>query len=458
MNYGLAKVTVLDNGVRAITRRVPPLKNYRGCVNIAVRIEAGARDEITGRKYPAGSMHFLEHLLSYGSKKYPTPTRDLIKSVGGTFNIAALLSSTVCTVTVPSEHAVYALEVLGAMFSNPILDKSHVEAERSVIQIERAGGELDPKRIEELWPLYVGHGKNPRLYPVIGHERGIDEVSSETMENIYAEHFRGGRIIVAVERDIDHQEIVDAIDKSFRLAPGVREPTEVPVYTGGDDRHPLAVGATYLVAGFKAPRPGELDQQAAFRVTQSLLTARDGEGGPHSFFNALRNNGLAYQVEVVNRITTDASMLTISSATLPRRGYSEKVLQTINAVLARLAECVDPVSFERVMSNAREENKRAQKYDLYGPENMASDYYYNGCVLAPHHCSEQELKVTQADIRKVARDLLVNRSTLLATGDLSNVPAPDEVDNILCGSLSSAIPDEPIFTPIVLQGGILKAA
>jgi predicted Zn-dependent peptidase len=458
-----AILTQLNNGLRVVTHRVPKAR----AAEITVCTLAGARDEVTGG-FPRGTLHWLEHGFCYGSQQYPLPPRRLIRkikgfrspSVGGRFNIAAGLAFTTCYARVPRAAVGYSLDIMGALFSQPNLHEDHVEVhtERDVIQIETTENDFDFASLA----TYIGYGKHPLLHPVIGSEDGIDAASIDTLRAIHAQNFLGGRTVVAVEgSDIKHDDIVAAVERRFALPPGLRPPSEIPIYTGGDARYPLAgsnaaghtvpLKGTHMAVAFKAPCLTDFKAGAALQVARNLLDEPNDES-EHSLFYALRDRGSIYGVNVGAAQEMDSGLLTIAYKTLAKPGYASRTLNTIRNVLANLADRVDGDSFRRIRTLEKHDFNHLRTCDVIGSGRLAEDVFLHGEVQPLEYYSALRLEVTKKDVRNIVGAMIDNPPTFLATRNISHVPSEEEIQDIFGRpSPSPARSNFPHIEPVVRE-------
>ena len=126
--------TVLDNGLRVLSRRMP----HTMSASICVYVGAGSRYEDEGQ---AGISHYVEHMLFKGTKRRPTSIdiSAAIEGIGGVINGSTdrELCSYWCKVALP--HFLQGLDVLMDIISEPLFDVGEVETERAVIQEELVG-------------------------------------------------------------------------------------------------------------------------------------------------------------------------------------------------------------------------------------------------------------------------------------------------------------------------------
>ncbi len=124
-----AAVAELASGLRVATLPSPHLA--RAAITFATRV--GARYE---RGASAGLSHFLEHMLHRGTPRHPTAhaLASAIESMGGTLDAATGVDTGTFTLSVPPEHVLGAIDLLGEIITTPLF--SAIEVERGIVREE----------------------------------------------------------------------------------------------------------------------------------------------------------------------------------------------------------------------------------------------------------------------------------------------------------------------------------
>src|SRR5207248_9871030 len=101
-------------------------------ITMAIMFKVGSRYETDEQ---AGVSHFLEHMFFKGSAKYAGAKEiaEAIEGVGGVLNAATDKELTMFWARVPRTKAKLAVDVLGDMLFQPLLDPAELEKERLVV-------------------------------------------------------------------------------------------------------------------------------------------------------------------------------------------------------------------------------------------------------------------------------------------------------------------------------------
>ena len=122
----------LDNGIEVV---VYPIKEVEA-VSIQVAMLAGSSSEDEDK---VGTLHFLEHLLFQGSKKYPTQMDVALnfEEIGASHDASVSALDTKFWFFAPDSKVKEALENAYEMISNPIFPDRAIENSRQVILTEK---------------------------------------------------------------------------------------------------------------------------------------------------------------------------------------------------------------------------------------------------------------------------------------------------------------------------------
>src|SRR5438874_2838152 len=185
-NAGVQKYVLseLDSGERVISEKVPSVRS----VALGFWLGTGSRDE---REERAGVSHFIEHLLSKGSRSYSAQEiAETFDSMGAELNAATSREHTVVYSRVPDAHVETALDVMCDMVFAPSL--ADLDQEREVVLEEIAMYEDTPQElVHDLFSEAV-FGNHPLGRPVIGTAEVISTISRRAIANYHRTAYAGG--------------------------------------------------------------------------------------------------------------------------------------------------------------------------------------------------------------------------------------------------------------------------
>jgi predicted Zn-dependent peptidase len=296
------EISELDSGERIITERVPSVRS----VAIGYWIGAGSRDEKDER---AGVSHFLEHLLFKGSSSYSAQDiAEIFDGLGGELNAATSREHTVLYSRVTDAHLETAVDVMTDMVFSPTF--AELDSEREVVLEEIAMYEDTPQElVHDLFSEAV-FGTHPLGRPVIGTRDVISTVSRRALASYHRAMYTGGNVVVAAAGNLEHNEVVQLIQRAQRgehaLRKGVRvrRPLVAPPPPGlrfqrkDTEQYHVCVGA---------PGIARSDRR---RFAASLLDSILGGAASSRLFQEIREKrGMAYAVYSFVSQYTDTGMV-----------------------------------------------------------------------------------------------------------------------------------------------------
>ena len=201
--------SVLDNGLRVITQKIPATRSLA----LSWWVGAGSRDE---DQDSAGSTHFLEHLLFKGTaRRSAFDIAQAFDAVGGESNAETGKEHTNYWARVLSDDTAMAIDVLGDMISGSLIDPEEFETERGVILDELAMSEDNPPEVvHEAYQLAV-FGDNSLGRPVGGSQETIRSVKRDDVWDYYRRVYAPSSLIIAAAGDVNHDEIVEKVCRSL---------------------------------------------------------------------------------------------------------------------------------------------------------------------------------------------------------------------------------------------------
>jgi len=319
--------TQLDSGLRVVTEALPHLRS----VAVGFWVGTGSRDEPAGQ---AGVSHFLEHLLFKGTEDRDAATiAEAVESGGGDMNAFTAQEVTTFYVRVPDDRLPLALDILSDIVWRPALRPADVDSERQVILEELHLRDDEPEDlVHDLFTRAV-FPEHPIGREVIGSVATIEAMTRAGIADFHARHYRPGNVVVAAAGNLDHDQVVNLVEKGLDAAAGTRPPRAA--YPGQPPPRPLAVlerptEQAHLVLGMRALRNDDPDRYALTVLNQVL-----GGGMSSRLFQEVREQrGLAYSVYSFRAALEETGVLAVSAGTAPDR--VDELLDVLDAELRRV--------------------------------------------------------------------------------------------------------------------------
>jgi predicted Zn-dependent peptidase len=280
--------SVLANGVRVL---VEPIQTVRS-IAIGVWCHSGSRDE---QPAEAGISHLIEHMLFKGtSRRTAKQIADEIEGRGGVLNAFTDKEATCFYCRVLSDDAAIALDVLGDMVTNSLLDPTELEVEKGVVleEIKRAedepGDHVHEVHIARRWPDHA-LGR-----PVIGTSHSVSNLNREALVAYMERQYRGPSIVVAAAGNVDPQIVQGFAQANLGGYPDVRERAPLPRPAGSAGKVEISkdIEQVHFCIGTDGPSLNDPDL-----YTQAVLDAILGGGMGSRLFQEIREKrGLAYAI------------------------------------------------------------------------------------------------------------------------------------------------------------------
>jgi predicted Zn-dependent peptidase len=301
----------LANGIRVVTERMPEARS----VTVGAWVGVGGRDEPVPL---AGASHFLEHLLFKGtSSRSARQIAEEIDAVGGEMNAFTSREHTAYYTRLPAAQARLGFDILGDVLTDPAFRPHEVDAERQVI-VEEILMNLDvpEDHVHTLLAeaLFPGH---PLGREVLGTRESVEAASRDEIAAFFEEWYRPRNLVVAAAGDLDHDELVEAFDRSLgRLSGGA-----APVRSAPDAPpeplvvHDDATEQVHIAMGWRGVDHDD-DRRYPLLVANQVL----GGGMSSRLFQEVREErGLCYSVYSWASTYGDAGTAGVYAGTGPSR-------------------------------------------------------------------------------------------------------------------------------------------
>ncbi|MEW6152960.1 MAG: pitrilysin family protein [Actinomycetota bacterium] len=403
----LVRQEVLASGLTVVSEHMPGSK----VASVGFWVDAGSRDE---DPVVAGASHFLEHLLFKGTEtRSAHEIAQAVEAVGGEMNAFTTKEYTAFYVRLLDEDLTLALDILSDIIWSPSFRPEEIDAERQVILEEINMHEDEPSDlVHELCQaaLYPGH---PLGREVLGERDTITAMARDQIRGYWAAHYRPASIVVAAAGNVDHDDLVAAVDKRF-AGPEGAGPARTATVPGPPvpvtvDRR--ATEQAHLVVGMRAGARDDDDRYALAVLNQVL-----GGGMSSRLFQEVREKrGLAYSVYSYRGAYLETGLLAIYAGTSPAR--AKTVLELVNEQLDRLLQ--EDIS-ERELEVARGHVKGSVVLSLEESSSRMSRIgrarLVHGDVMTMEEMVERTEAVTPADVRRVIENVIGGPRALAVVG------------------------------------------
>lgn len=316
-----------------------PLHRFRidgtRAVTILVAFDAGARTE---RPDENGMAHFLEHLVFKGGEKYDhyKKVNDTAERMGGSMNAYTSHDLVAFHITVRSESAPQAIDLLTDFVGRPRIDSGELDRERGVV-IQEIHRYLDqPAAVAEDLIDRAAYGEHPLGRTVLGPEEHLRTFTREAIVAFRERRWAGARGGAFIVGDLDHlpgdAEIAELFGRFPALEPeGPAEPAPDPLPETLVDRRDTAQSHLRILyrAGITPSDPAE---RAALSIYSTLL---GGSMSSRLFDEIREQRGLCYSVWSAEHVRSDQAVIQLGSGL--ESGKAQEAYRRMREIVAELA-------------------------------------------------------------------------------------------------------------------------
>ncbi len=418
MAYSVNK-TILANGIKVITRKMPHLRS----VSMGVWVNVGARDE---SPVESGLSHFIEHMIFKGTKKRTAfQIAKEFDAIGGHTNAFTSIENTCYHAKVMDAHLDTMVDILSDVFLNSIFDDKEVENERAVILQEIGMAEDNPDEYIHILSGMNFWGNNSLGRSVLGSRENIKSFNSDTIKRFFHLFYQPERIIVSVAGNLEHNHLIDIAGPVFEsVQPGndcsrrITPDKHCKVEIHYKDLEQVHICLATNGMSITDPR----------RYAYSLLNTILGGNMSSRLFQEIREKrGLAYSVYSYASSFVDTGVFSIYTGVAP-----ENMQKSIQLIL----EAISKISKNRIDSNELRYAKEYTKGNLMlaseSNDNqmvrMAQNETHFGRYIPMEEIINNIEAVTEDDILELAESLFQNnRFALTLLGPVTDKHAFDDI-------------------------------
>lgn len=358
--------TVLKNGIRIITKKMP----YVRSVSMGVWVEVGARDETPSEN---GISHFIEHMIFKGTlKRSAYEIAKEFDAIGGYTNAFTSMESTCYHAKVMDTHLEKMIDMLSDIFLNSLFDDKEIERERMVILQEIGMVEDNPEELIHVLSGKTFWGDHPLGRSILGTRQNVMQLNPEIILDFFHRLYQPERIVIAAAGNLEHAKIVELIAPTFeavhsgdgfpeRHPPQGRSQTSV---------HERKLEQTHICIGTRG-LPVIDRQRYAFSLMNTIL---GGNMSSRLFQEIREQRGLAYSIYSFVASQVDTGMFGVYAGVDPNN-----TLQTIELILRQMR---------------RIKEKRVAATELHD----AKEYTKGSLLLASESVDNQMFRLAQNEI------------------------------------------------------------
>jgi predicted Zn-dependent peptidase len=397
--------TETASGIRVLTETMPDLRS----VTSGFWVGVGSRDEPQELN---GISHFIEHLLFKGtSKRTARQIAEDFDAMGGELNAFSAKEYTCYYSKILDEDVEEAFEVMSDMLKDSQLLPRDLDSERNIILEEIAMHEDSPDDI--IHDLFVAAlwESHPLGQSVLGHQNVIRTLTRDDVVGYFDRFYRPRNIVVAVAGNIEHDRVVDLINRFLDGEnPGERHRrhTVVPEIRPHTVVYDRPTEQAHIVLGTRG-----LPRQSPARFTLAVLDNVLGGGMSSRLFQKVREErSLAYSIFSYHSMYIETGLFAVYAGTSPDN--TSAVLEIIKEELDLILEKgITPEELERAKGHIKGSLVLSLEDSGSRMTRLGKAEVCGGEILSMDQLLAKIDAVSVEDVKKLAHDLFGPRKLVV---------------------------------------------
>lgn len=393
---------------------------------VLVFVGTGSKHE---SKPESGLSHFLEHMYFKGTTLRPSARAILeeLDSLGAVSNAFTSSEYTGYYTKGNPKHIETFIEILSDIYLHSTFPEKEIEKEKGVI-IEEINMYEDMPH-DKVWKVLFAamYGDQPAAWPITGSKENVLGFSRKDFLRYQKQHYAASNTVVVVAGSFDPAAVQQAVKTSFAaISREIPKKAKKVIDTQAEAKvaiHTKTTDQMHIVLAFRSIALGHPDRAAV-----SLLSTILGGGMSSRLFLELREErGAAYYVRAEQDSYIDHGMFAISAG-IDKSRY-EEIMESIVTVLKEMKDT--PVSAAE-LAKVKEYTLGMMRLGLESSDSIAGFYgtqlLLKGGYQTPEQLTKEYMKVTAADIQRVAKKILDSRkATLAVVGPIQRESVSTEV-------------------------------
>ena len=387
-------------------------KNQSMLTTIVVGFQAGSALE-SQNDFPAGTAHYLEHMMFKGTKKRDSfaMSRE-IAFHGGDSNAYTSHEQVCFFVTIPSDKFGIGVEILHDMLTDPLFPQEEFEKERQVILEEHAS--LNESIYSVMSRHFMGSFfSNYLSKEIIGTEESINSITLDDVKRFYNSFYNKENMVISVCSNLKKAVVLEALEKYFGeqdnvFVPLIKEEptslreTKVIKVVRGD------LEQDHVLWGWESSKLGEPDSCAEF-VLASIL----GDGMDSRLFQQVRErSNLVYGIGAGNSANRSSGYFVINFSTRHQNLEEAKKI-----ILAEVDKIMNDLPTDEELQRSKNKMLTGVYRAWQSPENSAMkmlETFINSNKIADIEKTRKViLAVTKEDVNRVAKKVFGGNNVMV---------------------------------------------
>merc|ERR1719445_422086 len=421
------EVTKLENGIRVVTLQSPiPYSS------IGVFCDAGS---IWEDPSISGVSHFLQTIAfkSTTNRSAFAFTHDMLR-IGANVNCVTNREHTIYSADCLPEYAPAVLSAFGDVIQNSEFNsKDLAEGVANYKELLKdMNNQPDMQIMEAIHE--AGYGSSPLGRSLYCQPDMLDQFDSDFLQQYMKNTFTGPRMVVA-GLGIGHNELVALSQDAFKDVSSQVAPAPVNVYTGGEARiRAESGGLAHIALGFES-----VDWHSDDLIPLCVLQQMMGGGGSFSaggpgkgmysrlYENILNTYGWVESANSFTSIFSDTSVFGIYGVV--EGGRASSMVDVMMRELSQMAGPITSVELGRAKNALKSAVHMQLETRALQLEDLGKQYITYDKVFSANDITEKIDAVTEADIQRVALNMLNTPASLGSWGAVQHVPRVNQLFN-----------------------------
>ena len=319
----MTEIHELSNGIKVVIENI----SFYRSVSFGVWIKAGSVYENDTNN---GISHMIEHMMFKGTKVHSAKDiADTMTAIGGNMNAFTSKECTCFYARTLDTHLDTAIELIGDMLCNSLIDDESLEKEKKVVVEEIAMYEDSPDDMVHEMLQYNIWKNHPLGYIISGPKTNVKGFTRDDLRRYIGKHYTGENIVISIAGNVNVKADLKKLEKCFgKLKRGKKvEIIEKPLYNRCFYSDNKDVEQAHLNIAFDAVSYYDED-----RFSMSIINSILGGSINSVLFQRIREElGLTYSIYSYGSSFSDAGLLHIYASSNPTQIYS--VFMKISEVL-----------------------------------------------------------------------------------------------------------------------------
>jgi predicted Zn-dependent peptidase len=398
--------TVLPNGVRVVTERMPHVRS----ISVGVWIGTGSREE---SEQQTGISHFIEHMVFKGTKKRSAEQiARSVDSIGGGLDAFTSKELVSYNVKVLDEHLPDAFDIVSDLVRNPLFNEDDIEKEKGVI-LEELKMEVDNPEylIHEIFSssFWKGHALGR---PILGTRHTIRSFDRDIVERYYRRFYTPRNILITAAGNLSHKRLANLAGEHFgdlKAHPMPKRGSQPKPHAPLVFKNKNSLEQVHVYMGVPSVAMPHKDRFACY-----ILNAILGGGMSSRLFQNIREKqGLAYTVFSELSMYHDAGCMMVYAGTSPRSAG-----KVIDSVIHEMEEMVEHTVTEEELRRAKDHLKGSFVLGLESTSsrmgNLARQELYFKRFFSLSEMLESIENVTAREVQGIAAQFFDPKKTAIA--------------------------------------------